>query len=167
MLNFTGKCILVNGPALAGKTRFVTMLLKEFPKAKIVNFELFFVKEKTLDERYKMFYDTISSLINKGYLVIGESIRNYINKDNNICPLNSNNCISIVVYPGVTQHSRNIEDYTKTFGELLTKKRTGGTFAYKLYDNFQKWIPDNAIVFDGIRRNFEDISKEIKLYVDN
>lgn len=163
MMDQAGKCILINGPPMAGKTRLSLMLTRELPMAKVVNFELFLRKEKTLDECYELFYDNILSLVEKGHLVIGESIRSYAGKDIQVCKLND--YFNIVVDPGNEQHYRNIKKHADTFGNVVTKKRTGGFTPRTLWERFTEWAPKDALVFNG--RNFENILLGVKKYVGN
>lgn len=163
MMEPAGKIVLINGPPLSGKTRFITMLLKQLPKAKVVNFELFFNKELTLGECYKKFYSRIVDTSLGGSLIIGESIRSWIGRDDDVCPIKD--CLSIIVYPGVSIHKSNIEHHSNTFGNVFTSKRTGGMNTGYLYNKFLDWAPSTDLIFRG--DNFNEILREVKSYVGN
>lgn len=151
-----GKVILINGCSFVGKTIFISRLTSLYPHAIIVNFELFYKKNKEMTALYEEFYSHIYNLSIGNSLVISESVCNYSDK---YCI--GNNFMNILVDPGLEKHKINMEKFEEKFGAKLSSIRSGDLSA----EMMRKYIvlPKKYFVYNW--ENFEQTKDAIKNYV--
>lgn len=150
--------ISISGPSFSGKTYLISKIINDSDiNFKIIGFEAFFNKNKSIKSSYFNFINNIH-LSSQDNNLICESI--YPLEDNPFINYDNKDILNIKCLLPRSMHYLNINTYIEKYGNLSATRR-GSSSVSQIREKYLKYFKKvNGIHYNG--NNYEEVLKGIK-----